>query len=198
MPCPGRLRVSRAWTQTACSPPSSGTSSARAEISDTDQPRTWKWKITIVFFLNFIFIYKGQWSSNTNMILLAMTALLDLPRFCSHKPSKSENIGTSLWYIEIWWFSYRSQKMFVLRHPLSLSPLITLTRNLFSSSSIIVPEMEPIAQQSCNIKIHNIGHYHQKKRNLRHNLVGLCYSQVNIIIHYTIFINTKICLSLQI
>mmetsp|Transcript_10526 Transcript_10526/g.16159 ORF Transcript_10526/g.16159 Transcript_10526/m.16159 type:complete len:207 (+) Transcript_10526:1719-2339(+) len=48
------------------------------------------------------------------MMLLATTALLSLPRFCSHNPSKS---------------------------------LMTVTKNRFSSSSDMAPEIEPIAQQ---------------------------------------------------
>merc|ERR1719500_2030184 len=48
------------------------------------------------------------------MMLDVMIALLSLPFFCSHSPSKS---------------------------------LITVTRNRFSSSSCMEPEIEPIAQQ---------------------------------------------------
>lgn len=58
----------------------------------------------------------GYWPT-TYMILEAMMALLSLPFFCSHSPSKS---------------------------------LITVTRNLFSSSSCIAPEILPIAQHSWN------------------------------------------------
>jgi len=59
---------------------------------------------------------RGYWPT-TYMMLEATIALLSLPRFCSHRPSRS---------------------------------LITVTRNLFSSSSCIAPDMEPIAQQSWN------------------------------------------------
>mmetsp|Transcript_29229 Transcript_29229/g.84965 ORF Transcript_29229/g.84965 Transcript_29229/m.84965 type:complete len:205 (+) Transcript_29229:1779-2393(+) len=47
------------------------------------------------------------------MMLLAMTALLSFPRFCSHSPSRS---------------------------------LMTVTRNRFSSSSDMAPEIDPMAQ----------------------------------------------------
>mmetsp|Transcript_14687 Transcript_14687/g.30386 ORF Transcript_14687/g.30386 Transcript_14687/m.30386 type:complete len:208 (-) Transcript_14687:29-652(-) len=58
---------------------------------------------------------KRGYCPTTYMMLLAITALLSLPRVISHKPSRS---------------------------------LITWTKNRFSSSSRIAPEMEPMAQHS--------------------------------------------------
>merc|ERR1719507_878352 len=56
---------------------------------------------------------RGYWPT-MYMMFDAMIALLSLPFFCSHNPSKS---------------------------------LMTVTRNRFSSSSCMEPEIDPIAQQ---------------------------------------------------
>merc|ERR1719343_40286 len=58
---------------------------------------------------------KRGYCPTTYMILLATTALLSLPLFCSQRPNKS---------------------------------LMTVTKNLFSSSSDIAPEILPMAQHS--------------------------------------------------
>ena len=74
---------------------------------------------------------KRGYCPTTYMMLDAMIALLSLPRFCSHKPSKS-------W---VFWLLHNVLKI-------CQKTLMTMTRKRFSVSSLIAPEIEPIAQHS--------------------------------------------------
>ena len=102
---PALPRGSRAWTRTACSPPSSGTSSGPGGIWGTGPRCTWcltRWWPCCLYPS---FVHKGPADPDIN--------------FCLSKAFECLYLT-----------------------------LMTVTRNLFSSSSCMDPEMEPMAQQS--------------------------------------------------
>ena len=104
------------------------------------------WFMSIKALLKHIIIYRrnlGYWPT-MYMILEATIALLSLPRFISQRPSNSYKL---YYHYMVSWKQYKT--------------LITVTRNLFSSSSCIAPLIDPIAQHSyrkiqiSQIKQHN-------------------------------------------
>ena len=85
MPCLGRPRESRAWTQKVCWPPSWGNASEHEEICNNSmyirQPGGSAKVHHSILYLGYC--------PTMYMMLEAMMALLSLPFFCSQSPSRS-------------------------------------------------------------------------------------------------------------
>lgn len=86
------------------------------------------------------------------IMLEAMMALLSFPLFCSHRPSRSWNKQANMQSISII-FTYvqacdRYYSQWCSCGCSGLNTLMTVTRNLFSSSSCMAPLIDPMAQHN--------------------------------------------------